>query len=194
MEENLSWDEVEDQIETITDTDVADAESMGKLPVGKFLCTCIESIPVQRNFNSYSCIAANLKFSIDKVLEINEQSVKPDEFEHLEGRFIWDSVNLYHPDEKDGMRKRRILIAKRFDLIGNGGNNVSNEMWANGTLNRQVILETELNKWTDEKTGAIRSNTRVKFNGYEAVAVANVQKVSTNNNSVGVKTDDFSDI
>ena len=171
MEEMLRWEDIEDEIETLTDSDIADAEAMGRLPVGKFLCTCIDSQPRQVNLTNYTCMAANVKFVIDQVLEINGEPVDPAEFEHLEGRYIWDSIFLPHPEEKDGMKKRRILIAKRFGVIGNGrGNDVSNKTWAQDILNKQIILTTEESTWTDRKTGALKKNTQVAFGGYDAVA------------------------
>jgi len=171
MDDMMLWEEVEDEVEKFSDTDINDAESMGRLPIGKFLCTCIKSDPREMKLSAYTCIAANLQFSIDKVFEINGSVVNPAEFEHLEKRYIWDSIFLPHPDEKAGMKKRRVLIARRFGLIGPGqDNDISNKTWSKDVLNKQVIITTEKNSWQDKDTGALKTNTKVAFSGYEAVA------------------------
>jgi hypothetical protein len=68
----LNWDDPQiDPTENITEEDVKSAEQLwSRIPVGRYLCTCVESVPRQVDFKEYSCIAANLKWRIDKVLDL----------------------------------------------------------------------------------------------------------------------------
>jgi hypothetical protein len=68
----LNWDDPQiDPTENITEEDVKSAEQLcSRIPVGRYLCTCVESVPRQMDFKGYSCIAANLKWRIDKVLDL----------------------------------------------------------------------------------------------------------------------------
>ena len=166
-EEVLNWDDVEISDEMVTEEDVVEAESMGRLPVGKWLCTVEETVPRIANLTNYTCIAVNLKMRVEETIEINGKPVEGDEGNVYEGRFIWDDVLLEHPDEKDGMRKRRILIAKRFGLIA-GDQPITKRMWAEDIIGKQIIITTEEQKWED-KFGVEKTAIKVAFNGYESV-------------------------
>ena len=165
-EEKLSWgDPGIGSDEVVTAEDVKSAEAMGKMPVGKFLCTCVDSQPKQKDFANYSCIAASLKWRVDKVIELDGAAVAGDEGDNFVDRFIYDDVNMASPDEKDGMKKRRILIAKRTGLITDAAGTITSSMWANGIIGKQAIITNE--DQHNEKTGKTYRN--VAFNGYEAV-------------------------
>lgn len=177
---DLSWGD--DQIggdENYTEEDLSTAEAMGKTPLGKFLCTCVESTPVQQNFKEYSCIAANLKWRVDRILELDGVEVKGDEADIYIGKFMFDRINMYSASEKDGMRNRRILVAKRVGLITDSSGTLTKEMWATGIIGKQAILTNEDTK--NEKTGKPYRN--VAFDGYESVTDA-----------ATAPTDDFEEI
>ena len=71
-ENELSWDDEGIDIdEEVSEEDVKDAESMGKVAVGRYFCDCVASEPRQKDFKDYSCIAANLRWEILKVLELD---------------------------------------------------------------------------------------------------------------------------
>jgi len=162
----LSWDDLPD--ENFTEDDVKGAEAMGKLPLGRFLCTCVQSLRRQKDFNNYSCTAANLKWRVDRVLELGGVKVEGDEADGYIGRFMFDDVNMSSPEEKDGMRQRRIFVAKRTGLIANSSGTITAPMWATGIIGNQTILTNE--DQTNEKTGKVYRN--VAFYGYEAITDA----------------------
>lgn len=165
---NLSWDDLDEIDEELTEEDIKAAEGMGRMPIGKYLCKCVGSIPRQKDFKEYSCIAANLRWNVLKVLELNKKAVVGDEAEIFEGRSIFDDVNLYSPAEKDGMRKRRILIAKRTGLIKNSDEKMTKEMWRTGIIGKKAILDFVEDSWFDERTKTTKTSRKVDFSGYES--------------------------
>jgi hypothetical protein len=68
---DLTWDDDDIDIdEEVSEEDIKNAESMGKVAVGRYFCECVGSEPKQKDFANYSCIAANLRWEIQKVLEM----------------------------------------------------------------------------------------------------------------------------
>lgn len=166
---DLTWDDEGIDIdEEVSEAEIKEAESMGKVAVGKYLCVCVGSEPKQKDFANYSCIAANLKWEIEKVLEMNGAPVKGDEGDAYVGRAIFDDVALYSPSEKEGMRKRRILIAKRVGLIGGADDQLTKKMWKTGILGRRAIVNYIEEAYEDKKTGATKKSRKVAFDGYES--------------------------
>ena len=88
-EKQIGWGDVPERYkgEKVTEKQIKDAESMGRLPVGKYLCTCIDSRPRQKNPKSEdgspaaSYFVANLKWRVDSVVEIERKPVTGDEGE-----------------------------------------------------------------------------------------------------------------
>jgi hypothetical protein len=190
---SLSWDDPQiDPTESITEEDVKGAEQLGaRTPVGKYLCTCVESTPRQMDFKEYSCVGANLKWRIDKVLELGVKqdkkwTFKPaegDQSEEYEGMFIYDDIAMYSPKEKEGMKKRRILVAKRTGLISDTSAQITKKMWAKQIIAKQAVITMEENAYTD-KSGNEKSSVRVAFNGYDYAESAKTT----------VTDDDYNDI
>lgn len=179
MENTLTWGEIEADQEIVTEDDLAGAMSMGKMPAGKFLCTCIESSPKHVNLSAYTALAANLKFKVDQVYEIAGKPVDPDKWSHLENKFIWDDVFMPHPDEKDGMRNRRVLIANRMGILKNG--KLTKDSWAKDIIGRKIILTLIDNEWNDKQTGQLKKNVKVDFSGYEEVQGGNTNAAAGGN-------------
>ena len=101
MADELNWGQVPTAGENLTKEDITDAESMGRPPVGKFLCTCDKSTPRQKNPKERpSYFVANLRWRIDKCLEINGLKVKGDEGESYEGRFLFDDADHVHRSDR----------------------------------------------------------------------------------------------
>jgi len=168
-ENELSWDDdLGDIDEEVTEETMKEAEAMGKVPVGKYLCECIDSQPKQKDFANYSCIAASLRLQIVKVLELNGEAVKGDEGETYEGRTIFDDVALYSGAEKDGMRNRRILIAKRMGLIGGSSDKITKAMWKKDVLGKKVIINYIEESYTPKGSTVERKVRKVAFDGYES--------------------------
>jgi len=183
----MNWDEVEIADENVTEEDVTAAESMGgRIPVGRWLCTVEKSTPRNADLKTYTslCLAVNLQMQVDQALEVDGKKVEGDAGDAYEGRFIWDDVLLEHPDEKDGMRNRRILIAKRFGLIV-GDQPITKKMWSEDIVGKQIIIVTEKGKSYEDKFGATQEGRiKVGFSGYE----------SAENAEVAGATDTFDDI
>jgi len=158
---SLKWDDPQvGKDETYSEDDVKAAEAMGKFPLGRFLCLCVGSEPRQKDFKAYSCIAANLKWKVERVLELDGKVIEGDEADDIIGRFIYDDICLYSPEEKDGTHKRRILIAKRTGLIDSSDGTITKAMWATGIIGKRAIITNE-----DSKDGKYRN---VAFSGYES--------------------------
>ena len=168
--ERLTWDEVQVANEAITEKDIKDAESTGFAGPGKYLVTVVESTPREAKLKDYTCVAANLKMKIMEVIKLGADMHDPQagEGDKLEGTHIFDDVLLQHPKEKDGMRKRRILIARRFNLIGDSAAEMTPKMWAKDILERDIIVTVEEQKYTD-KNGNPKTSNKVAFDGYEPV-------------------------
>lgn len=167
-ETNLSWDDDLDVDEEVSEEDVKTAESMGKVPVGKYLCECVGSIPKQKDFRDYSCIAAALRWNILKVLKLNDVAVTGDEGEAYEGRMIFDDVALYSGAEKDGMRNRRILIAKRCGLISGMDSRITKSMWQKDIIGKKVIINYIEESYTPANSTVEKKIRKVAFDGYES--------------------------
>ncbi len=164
----LSWDdEGIDVDENVTEADIKEAEAMGKFPVCKFLAECIGSDPIQKDFANYSCIAAKLKWQVRKVLELNDVAVQGSEGDAYEGRSIFDEVAMYSPEEKDGMRKRRILIAKRTGLIADSAETITKAMWGKSIIGKTVIIDYIEEEYKD-KNDITKKSRKIAFNGYES--------------------------
>ena len=189
------WDQVNVD-ESITDTEQAASNDIStSTPVGKFLCRILECNAVEKNFKAYTCYAANLKFAIEKILELEQpllddkgqelkrngevalkkQPIPADKIEHFEmlhaGKFLFDDVNLYNPAEKEAMKKRRLFVAKKLQIITPQSVELPTSAWANA-IGKKVIIETEWNTWKDKTTGEIKKNVKVAWSGYELADMA----------------------
>lgn len=169
VESTLNWDDDDIDIdEEVSEEDIKEAESMGKVAVGRYFCECVGSEPKQKDFTNYSCIAANLRWEIQKVLEINGVAIQGDEGEAYEGRAIFDDVALYSDLEKDGMRKRRILIAKRVGLISGSSDKITKEMWKIGIIGKKAIINYIEEEYMPKDGTVMKKSRKVAFDGYES--------------------------
>jgi hypothetical protein len=168
-QDGLSWDDDTIDIdEEVSEEDIKEAESMGKVAVGRYFCECVGSEPRQKDFANYSCIAANLRWEIQKVLELNGVAVQGDEGEAYEGRAIFDDVALYSGMEKDGMRKRRILVAKRVGLISGSDDKITKEMWKTGIIGKKAIINYIEEEYMPKDGTVMKKSRKVAFDGYES--------------------------
>ncbi len=165
--EGLSWDDDLGEIdEQVSEESIKAAEDMGKVPVGKYLCRCADSIPKQKDFANYSCIAAGLRLEIIKALEKNGQPVKDEDSENYAGRSIFDDVSLYSSAEKDGMRNRRIMIASRFGLINSSADKITKSMWKTDIIGKLVVVEYIEEGYIPKSSTVERKIRKVAFDGY----------------------------
>jgi len=174
---DLKWEDAGDLDEDVSEEDIKDAEAMGKVSVGRYLCECVASEPKQKDFKEYSCIAANLRWEIKKVLELNGVPVQGDEGEAYEGRAIFDDVALYSPSEKDGMRKRRILVARRTGLIGSSEEKLTKQMWQKDIIGKKAIIEYIEEQYSD-RNGIAKKSRKVAFDGYSDCSGMDVSDTS----------------
>lgn len=197
--QNLSWDEV-DVTEEITETDQTTSNDLStQTPVGKFVCTIIGCDAREKTLKAYTCIAANLRMRIDKVLQIEQkifdkqnepikrngeivrkiQDVPAEKVDSVNalfvGQLIFDEINLFHPKEKAGMKKRRLFVAKKVGIMTPQATELKTSAWP-GAVNRQIIVQTEWNHWEDKTTGEPKKNVKVAWSGYEtAPGIGTVQ-------------------
>lgn len=154
--------------EEITEQDVKQAEAGERPPVGKYLCVCKSATYHQKDFKDYSCIAARLGWEIHEALEVEGVTVEnPEDFEHLEGRPIFDEVAMYHPQEKDGMKKRRVLIAKKIGLIPSTGGKITPQTFKVDIIGKWAIVQIVEEEYPD-KAGIKKSIRKIPFAGYES--------------------------
>ena len=164
-EEQLKWDELDLPPEPLSEQDIDDAESMGRVAPGRYLCTCEDSIPKEREGGQYNFIVASLKWRVDKAFEENGEQIPPDKQDNYEGQHIWDDIRLEHTMEKDGWRKRRILVAKRCGLIDANSDELKASVWKD-IVGKQAILTVEDQEY--EKDGQKKvARGRVTFSGYD---------------------------
>jgi len=86
-----------------------------------------------------------------------------DEKDESYNRCVWDRINLPHPEEKDGNRKRRALILSRLGFLTRGDQEIEFD-WKR-LEGMQVVIDTEENNYTDSN-GKPRQGASVKFSGY----------------------------
>lgn len=178
--EALPWEEVNIPNEELSEGDLEKAEAMGKLPAMKFRAACRSSYPQEVKADAYTCYGANLKWEVLDLYKIEEigksskgktvyRNPTDTEKDTYEGRFVFDTVRLPHSKEKEGMKNRRLLIAKRCGLIKGDARAIPADAWRYGIIDKEVIITTERNYWVDEKTKEEKNNVKVAFDGYEAV-------------------------
>jgi hypothetical protein len=163
---NISWDDdFSDIDEDISEEDVKRAEAMGKVPIGKYLCECVDS-QLQQYDGEYSCIEVNLRWKVLKVLELDGKTVEGDMGEVYENRTIFDTVKLFSPKEKENTGNRRILVATRIGLIVKGGK-LPVKKWQEAVGKRAILTYID-SEWTPKgKTVPIKKR-QVAFDGYES--------------------------
>ena len=174
-EKQIGWGDVPERYkgEKVTEKQMKDAESMGRLPVGKYLCTCIDSRPKQKNPKSEdgspapSYFVANLKWRVDSVVEIDRKPVSGDEGEQYEGRFIFDEIALQKDGEKDGMRNRRIMVAKRTGIMAATGREIPTDAWSKLIIGKRALI-SHVEETYKDKTGVDQIRRKVAFDGYES--------------------------
>ena len=167
---DMGWDDFDYKTEEVSEEDDDMGGSYNPVPVGLYLCKVVESKAVVNNtMNAYSCIAINLKYEINKCLEINAKPVEGDEGEEWEGRHITDIVNLYNEKEKEGMAKRRKYVALRLGII-KPGQLLRKDTWRDDVVGKQVIIRLiQKDDYKDKKTGGMRTPWPQVgfFDGYE---------------------------
>lgn len=188
--QTIDWNEINAD-EEVSETDQKASENLSlSAPVGKFLCKAVTCEAVEKELKKYSCHAANIKFEIAEVLEIEQpiigedtkpvkrngevvmkvQKIADDKKDHFNdlhvGKFLFDDIFLPHPLEKDGFKKRRLFVAKKFRLIDAKATELKTSAWQN-VPGKFVVMENEHNSWEDAKTKEIKSNVKVKWDGYD---------------------------
>lgn len=200
-QKQYNWGDV-NVSETVSEQDQQASDSLSfDNFIGQALCTCVASNPVEKNFKNYSCFAASLQWRIDKVIECEQplfnedgklvkkdgvvvqkvQPAKDDKFDtFFSGRLIFDEIPLYHPEEKEFFKKRRLFILKKAGVLNQSDSQVTTKHFQD-IVGKQVLVRTERNKYTD-KMGNEKENVRVMVDGYDFAKNAEV------------KDDDFSNI
>ena len=182
----LAWEDFETDAEEVTDKDAKDIDEGGEqVPIGKYLCRVIESTPKRIDFAKYSCIGTTLKFEIEQTLEIEAKPVEGDEGEKYEGKHIYDDVAFAHELEKDGMKKRRKMVALRLGII-KPGQSIRKDMWRDSVIGKQVIIRLVENHYKDKRTGEEKiGRPQVDFwEGYQLADKSDQTAVETDWNDI----------
>lgn len=212
---DYTWNQV-DVEETITEAEQKQSDSLdAQTPVGQSLCSVVECIPVEKNFDKYTCMAAKLKMKINRLVKLEQplldsngvpvkregqiimkaQSIPANKMAEYEalflGQFIYDEILLFHPKEKEATKRRRLFVAKRLGLITPTAQSIGSREWASSP-GKQVLVTTEWNVWTDKSTKEIKRNIKVSWAGYEFATGVNTG--APQSDSVNPAMNDFSDI
>jgi hypothetical protein len=200
---DYTWDQV-DVEESITASDQKQSDSLDvQTPVGKLLCSVAECVPVEKNFDKYTCMAAKLKMKINGLVKLEQPLLNADgtpvkregeivmkvqdipaekksEYEALFlGQFIFDEILLFHPKEKEATKRRRLFVAKKLGLITPSAQSIGSKEWA-GAPGKDVIVTTEWNAWKDKNTGDLKRNVKVGWSGYEFATDTAIDPIISN--------------
>lgn len=214
---DYTWDQV-DVDENITEEEQKQSNDLSiATPVGQFLCSIVECIPIEKNFEKYTCMAAKLKMKIDGIIKLEQPLINTDgslvkrdgevvmkiqaipaekrsEFEALIlGQLIFDEVNLYHPKEKDATKRRRLFVAKKFGLISPNAQSIGSREWA-GSPGKQALVSTEWNHYKAKDTGEAKKNVRVAWSGYDFAGEDPAGQAGPRGTSIDSVMNDFSGI
>jgi len=187
------WNTVPVPAETITEADQASSNNLSmEKPVGTFLCVVTKCTAVQNDMKAYSCIAAQLDLTIEKVFRLDQPlvdnmgtpimkngqeilrplPVPPEKIAEVEGVMaglsITERINLFSPEEKPGTKNRRLFIAKEFGLIDNKSVELPPQKWMEAP-GKKIIITTERQTYKDKMTDEMRSIVKVKWDGFETV-------------------------
>jgi hypothetical protein len=169
----LDWNDIDPGKlgENITEDDMRNAESGGRPDVGLYLCSCEKSTLKQVNpDDGPSYLVVGLGWKIERVIELRGAKVEGSEGEHLEGRYIWDDINLPRADESDGARNRRILVAKRVGLINDTSSKIPQDAWSNLIIGKRALVRVAERTYTKGKE--TKTITAVPFDGYDYASKA----------------------
>ena len=179
MSDEISWGNV-DAEESVSKEEMENAESMGKAPVGKFLCTVDSSKPKKRDpKEGKSYFVAGLKHRIDRVIEISGRQATEEDQEKWVGKFIFDDIGLPKDGESELLKNRRIMILKRAGILSPSSTKIPADAWSVQIVGKQFLIENV--DQLDKKSG--KTYRQVAFDGYHPV-----EEVSR------VTKDDLSDI
>ena len=167
-DDNLSWGDLAMDDEMLNSDDVKNVDRPKGLPVGKYVGRVESSTPKEVNGKNYTFYQANLKLIVIEVLSIDGRDPTSDEENDLDGKFAWDSVNMYHADEKEGVKKRRVFVACRFGLISTSSDKITPSMWQHDIIGKEVIFSVEEN-WYEKDGKPKQGANKIGGFSYEAV-------------------------
>ncbi|MFH1152654.1 MAG: hypothetical protein V1793_02465 [Pseudomonadota bacterium] len=203
----LKWEEY-DEVEEITTEDQAESDDLTrKLLIGKFICTVGK--PELREMPKAAGVQVDLKLQVDNVIEflqvIKDENgkpimapgaegedkevpmmkkipVSPDAQEKmnavLSGQHIYDTIKYPIEDEKGTHKKRRLFVAKKIGIIDRAATEMKRSDWLNAE-GKQVVVETELNRYYSEQKKEWQENARVIFfGGYQTLDEAGVSSIA----------------
>ena len=129
-------------------------ESGGRVSAGTHLCLVKKVGGYMFNFEKYTGPRAKVQLQVI--------ADGPDK-----GKTQYDDISLPHPQESDGSRNRRVLIATRLGLITKGSKETADINWKS-LEGHQVLITVEDN--VSKKNGKTYSN--VTFDGWQDPAYA----------------------
>lgn len=139
--------------EAMSGVDWDSIETGGLVSEGKHLATVKKVGGYIHNFKEYSGPRAKVQ------LQIKEG---PDK-----GKTLYDDITLPHPQESDGSRNRRLLIASRMGLVARGSKDTQQVSWA-ALTGQDAVITVEHNR--SQKNNKMYAN--VAFDGWEHPSTA----------------------
>lgn len=139
--------------EAMAGVDWDSIETGGMTSEGKHLATVKKVGGYIHNFQNYSGPRAKVQLQIKEGID--------------KGKILYDDITLPHPQESDGSRSRRLLIASRMGLIPKGSKETQQVNWK-VLENRDALITVEHNRST--KNNKMYAN--VTFDGWEDPAAA----------------------
>ncbi len=155
--------------ENVTEQDIITAESTGKAPVGKYVCTVHDLETVELVYMNPPCIGLKIKMTIGWAIEINKNPVQGKEVLTHAGKKIDDDVALFVAGEKDYARNRRLQIAKRFGILAKEGGKLTHDAWLS-LIGKRIVVNYIQKRVKNKETGKYEPsdfNAVDMFNGYE---------------------------
>ena len=161
MSPEIDWDDFETPAEEAVEKDV--------IPIGKWICVVTASKPKQMDIKTkpnYSCIGVLLTLEIEQALEIDGLKCSGDVGEEFCGSNLYFEIPFYDESEKPFMKEQRSKIAIKLGLVKTGETLLKSH-WKNA-VGKHVVITTVENKWTDGKTGEVKTgNPRIdQYNGF----------------------------
>ena len=157
---NLTWDQVPEEIESITPEEIAKAESGNVKPIGKYLVVVKGSEPKQINPKTKpgeapkdSYMIANLKLEIEEVVEIDHKPVNGNEYDQLCGKIIWDGVNLPRSGENEIFKSRRIHILHAAGIISKTSTAIPQKAFSELIVGKRFLIDYDDN--VNKETGKV---------------------------------------
>ena len=161
--------------ETLSKSDMKEAESTGKIPVGKYLCECTGRKFVQCNYMTPACIGLNIEWTIRESVVDTGQSRSIEEIEEFKGRTMDHDIPMFKDGEKKHSKNQRAQCASRLGIVPSTGGDVGPKDWFDGVIGKVTVVNYVEGKKKDPVSGKYEPsgfNQISMFGAFEAPKVS----------------------